>query len=85
MGATPLASWIMCFIPGSRAPGLACHCCFCFFGSVGWLAYFGFIGLFLGPMLLAGVIAAFQIYEEEYRGEDKEALVKANSHGHPRK
>ena len=39
-----------------------------FFASVGGLAYFGFIGLFLGPILLAIVMAAFQIYEEEYQG-----------------
>lgn len=38
-----------------------------FFASVGGLAYFGFIGLFLGPILLAIAMAAFQIYEEEYR------------------
>jgi predicted PurR-regulated permease PerM len=39
-----------------------------FFASVGGLAYFGFIGLFLGPILLAIAMAAFQIYEEEYQG-----------------
>ena len=38
-----------------------------FFASVGGLAYFGFIGLFLGPILLAIAMAAFQIYEEEYQ------------------
>ena len=68
-----LCYWITC--SRARLPLL-----FLFFVSVGGLAYFGFIGLFLGPMLLAGIIAAFQIYEKEYRGEDKEAL-KANSHG----
>jgi predicted PurR-regulated permease PerM len=70
--------WITC--SRARLPIL-----FLFFVSVGGLAYFGFIGLFLGPMLLAGVIAAFQIYEEEYRGEENEVLVEANSHGHPTK
>jgi predicted PurR-regulated permease PerM len=70
--------WITC--SRARLPLL-----FLFFVSVGGLAYFGFIGLFLGPMLLAGVIAAFQIYEEEYRGEESEVLIKANSHGHPTK
>lgn len=39
-----------------------------FFASVGGLAYFGFIGLFLGPILLAIAMAAFQIYEEQYQG-----------------
>jgi predicted PurR-regulated permease PerM len=70
--------WITC--SRARLPIL-----FLFFVSVGGLAYFGFIGLFLGPMLLAGVIAAFQIYEEEYRGEENEVLVEPNSHGHPTK
>ncbi|MDQ6734230.1 MAG: AI-2E family transporter [Nitrospirota bacterium] len=70
--------WITC--SKARLPVL-----FLFFVSVGGLAYFGFIGLFLGPMLLAGVIAAFQIYEEEYRGDENEVLVKANSQGHPTK
>jgi predicted PurR-regulated permease PerM len=37
-----------------------------FFVSVGGMAYFGLIGLFIGPILLAVVIAAFKIYEEEY-------------------
>jgi predicted PurR-regulated permease PerM len=40
---------------------------FLFFASVGGLAYFGFIGLFLGPILLGITIAAFQIYRDNYR------------------
>ena len=43
---------------------------FLFFASLGGLAYFGFIGLFLGPILLAIAIAAYRIYEEEYREEE---------------
>ena len=40
---------------------------FVFFASVGGLAYFGFIGLFLGPILLGIAIAVFQIYRDHYR------------------
>ena len=40
---------------------------FLFFASVGGLAYFGFIGLFLGPILLGIAIAAFKIYRDNYR------------------
>ncbi len=46
-----------------------------FFASVGGLAYFGFIGLFLGPILLAIAMAAFQIYEEEYQGAAPSPIV----------
>ena len=47
-----------------------------FFASVGGLAYFGFIGLFLGPILLAIAMAAFQIYEEEYQGTARGDLYR---------
>jgi predicted PurR-regulated permease PerM len=40
---------------------------FLFFASVGGLAYFGFIGLFLGPILLGIAIATFKIYRENYQ------------------
>lgn len=40
---------------------------FLFFASVGGLAYFGFIGLFLGPILLGIATAAFNIYRENYQ------------------
>ncbi|MBA2252508.1 MAG: AI-2E family transporter [Nitrospirales bacterium] len=56
-----------------------------FFVSVGGMAYFGFIGLFLGPMLLAGVIAAFEIYEEDFPKDESDLLVKTNSQGRPTK
>ena len=39
---------------------------FLFFASLGGLAYFGFIGLFLGPILLGIAIATFKIYQENY-------------------
>jgi predicted PurR-regulated permease PerM len=40
---------------------------FLFFASLGGLAYFGFIGLFLGPILLGIALAAFQIYRDDYQ------------------
>jgi predicted PurR-regulated permease PerM len=46
---------------------------FLFFASLGGLVYFGFLGMFLGPILLAVVYEAFKIYEEEFevdRGGD---------------
>jgi len=58
---------------------------FLFFVSVGGLASFGFVGLFLGPMLLAGAIATFEIYREEFREEEGTVLVKANSQQGPDK
>ena len=39
---------------------------FLFFASIGGLAYFGFIGLFLGPILLGIAMAAFKIYQDSY-------------------
>ncbi|WP_447976790.1 AI-2E family transporter [Candidatus Nitrospira bockiana] len=39
---------------------------FLFFSIVGGLAAYGMIGLFLGPILLAILITAIQIYREEY-------------------
>jgi predicted PurR-regulated permease PerM len=66
------------FLVGSKAdlPVL-----FLFFASLGGLAYFGFIGLFLGPILLGIALAVFQIYRENYQ-EHAGLLVKAGS-GHP--
>ncbi len=54
---------------------------FLFFASLGGLAYFGFIGLFLGPILLGIALAVFQIYRENYQ-EHAGLLVKAGS-GYP--
>ncbi|MCA9454042.1 MAG: hypothetical protein KC584_15675, partial [Nitrospira sp.] len=53
-----------------------------FFASLGGLAYFGFIGLFLGPILLGIALAVFQIYRENYQAQAG-LLVKAES-GHPK-
>ncbi len=40
---------------------------FLFFATLGGLAYFGFLGLFLGPILLGIFVAVFQIYRENYQ------------------
>jgi predicted PurR-regulated permease PerM len=48
---------------------------FLFFASIGGLAYFGFIGLFLGPILLGIAIATFKIYRENYQAPTSQ-LVK---------
>jgi predicted PurR-regulated permease PerM len=47
-----------------------------FFASLGGIAYYGFIGLFLGPILLALVIAAFRIYEDEYRERQTRVILE---------
>ena len=67
------------FLVGSKAdlPVL-----FLFFASLGGLASFGFIGLFLGPILLGIALAVFQIYRENYQAQAG-LLVKAES-GHPK-
>jgi hypothetical protein len=40
---------------------------FLFFSIVGGLVAYGFIGVFLGPILLAILLTAIHIYEEEYQ------------------
>jgi len=47
---------------GTQLPTL-----FLFFSIVGGLAAYGFIGVFFGPILLAILLTAIQIYEEEYQ------------------
>jgi predicted PurR-regulated permease PerM len=42
---------------------------FLFFASLGGLAYFGFLGLFLGPILLGIALAVFQIYRDNYQAQ----------------
>jgi predicted PurR-regulated permease PerM len=49
--------------------GAALPTLFLFFSILGGLAAYGFIGLLLGPILLAIVIAAIEIYQEEYPEE----------------
>lgn len=47
---------------GTQLPTL-----FLFFSILGGLAAYGFIGVFLGPIVLAILITAIHIYEEEYQ------------------
>lgn len=49
---------------GAKLPVL-----FIFFSILGGLGAYGLIGLFLGPILLAILITAIQIYREDYLGE----------------
>lgn len=46
-----------------------------FLASFGGLAYFGFLGLFLGPILLAVVLETFVIYQEEYQQQGGEIFI----------
>lgn len=68
------------FLIGSRAklPML-----FIFFASLGGLTYFGFLGLFLGPILLAVVMEAFEIYEEEFQALPPNGAVIQVPHREP--
>jgi predicted PurR-regulated permease PerM len=45
---------------------------FLFFACLGGIAQFGLIGLFLGPIILGIVLAAFQIYRDEFQDEEPE-------------
>ncbi len=56
---------------------------FLFFGILGGLAAYGFIGLFLGPILIAILFTAVQIYREEY--QDEQAPFKAKSEDPPQR
>jgi predicted PurR-regulated permease PerM len=46
-----------------------------FLASLGGLAYFGFLGLFLGPVLLAVVLVTFAIYKEEYQQHGSDIII----------
>ena len=50
-----------------------------FLVSFGGLAYFGFLGLFLGPALLAVVLVSFVIYQEEYQHQDSGMIIGVTS------
>lgn len=50
-----------------------------FFSSLGGLAYFGFLGLFLGPILLAVVLETFDIYQEDYQQSKSDLILPALS------
>jgi len=62
---------------GARLPVL-----FLFFASLGGMVLLGFLGLFLGPILLAVVYEAFKIYEEEFEVDQPGELVLP-PHGPP--
>ena len=49
---------------------------FLFFASLGGLASFGLLGLFLGPILLAVVLELFRIYQGEFQDQQSELLLK---------
>lgn len=53
---------------------------FLFFATLGGLAYFGFIGLFLGPILLGIAVTVFQIYRDNYQVQSI-LLVNPESQG----
>jgi len=59
---------------GAQLPTL-----FLFFSILGGLAAYGFIGLLLGPILLAILITAIQIYREEYPSAPAPDLVPESS------
>lgn len=46
-----------------------------FLATFGALAYFGFLGLFLGPVLLAVVLVTFEIYQKEYQQQGSDMLL----------
>ncbi len=49
---------------------------FLFFASLGGLASFGLLGLFLGPIILAVLLEAFHIYQDDFQEQPSELLVK---------
>lgn len=57
-----------------------------FLASFGGLAYFGFLGLFLGPLLLALVLETFSIYRDDYQLQEDSVIIDGmtNSRDDPR-
>ena len=49
---------------------------FLFFASLGGLASFGLLGLFLGPIMLAVLLETFRIYQDEFQDHPSELLIK---------
>ena len=49
---------------------------FLFFASLGGLASFGLLGLFLGPIILAVLLETFRIYQDEFQERPSELLIK---------
>jgi predicted PurR-regulated permease PerM len=48
---------------------------FLFFGMLGGVEVYGFLGIFLGPVLIAAVVAFLNIYKEEYATEESAAAA----------
>lgn len=46
-----------------------------FLASFGGLAYFGFLGLFLGPLILALVLETFTIYRDDYQLQEDIVII----------
>jgi predicted PurR-regulated permease PerM len=53
-----------------------------FLASFGGLAYFGFLGLFIGPILLAVVLVTFVIYQKEYQQQGSDMLIGVTTDPH---
>lgn len=49
---------------------------FLFFASLGGLASFGLLGLFIGPIILAVLLETFRIYQDEFQDRQSELLIK---------
>ena len=49
---------------------------FLFFASLGGLASFGLLGLFLGPIMLAVLLETFRIYQDEFQDHPSELIIK---------
>jgi predicted PurR-regulated permease PerM len=52
---------------------------FLFFGILGGLQAYGVLGVFLGPALLAAIVAVFRIYREEYNIPDHTLLTPTST------
>jgi predicted PurR-regulated permease PerM len=66
---------------GSRAD---IHPMFVLVGVLGGAAAFGFVGLFLGPLLVGVTIAVLKVYEQDYLDPDVNLLDEyVGSHGPP--
>ena len=48
---------------------------FLFFASMGGLAAFGLLGLFLGPIILAVLLETFRIYQDEFQDQPGGLLI----------
>ena len=51
---------------------------FLFFASLGGMWYFGFVGLFIGPLLLSIMVEALHVYEEIFHLEGGTRIVRSS-------